>query len=138
MLDPADPAHARAEERLRTDVVAWITTVSPEGQPQSSPVWFLWDGETLLVYSRPRMPKVRNLRANPRVGIHLRTDEAGEEAVIIEGSAELADDQPPAHEEAPYVDKYATHMEGIGYSPKEFAAAYSQPIRITPSRIRAW
>ena len=30
----------------------WLTTVRPDGRPEPSPVWFLWDGETFLIYSQ--------------------------------------------------------------------------------------
>ena len=46
MLDPSDQAQARAAERLRGEQVAWLTTVRADGQAQSSPVWFLWDGDS--------------------------------------------------------------------------------------------
>ena len=65
MLDPSKPAHARAQQRLRSEQIAWLTTVRADGQAQSSPVWFLWDGQTFLLYSQPGAPKVRNLAANP-------------------------------------------------------------------------
>ena len=51
MLDTTSEAGSRAEERLRNEEIAWLTTVRPDGQPQSVPVWFLWDGEGFLVYS---------------------------------------------------------------------------------------
>ena len=71
MLDPSKPAHTRAEQRLRSERIAWLTTVRADGQAQSSPVWFLWDGQTFLLYSQPGAQKVRNLAANPKVALHL-------------------------------------------------------------------
>ena len=41
----------RCLERLRTEKAIWLTTVAPDGTPQPNPVWFTWDGETVLVYS---------------------------------------------------------------------------------------
>ena len=38
-----------ADRRLREEEVAWLTTVRSSGQPQSVPIWFLWDGETFPV-----------------------------------------------------------------------------------------
>lgn len=43
MLNLSAEASAALDERLRTEDIAWITTVTADGQPQSSPVWFLWD-----------------------------------------------------------------------------------------------
>ncbi len=38
------------EARLREEVIVWLTTVRSDGQPQSVPVWFLWDGEYVEKY----------------------------------------------------------------------------------------
>ncbi len=46
MLDTTTDAGARAESRLREEMIIWLTTVLSDGQPQSVPVWFLWEGET--------------------------------------------------------------------------------------------
>lgn len=55
MLGTTTEAGSRADRRLREEEeeVAWLTTVRADGQPQSVPAWFLWDGETFIVYSRP-------------------------------------------------------------------------------------
>jgi len=38
------------EARLRSKLMAWLTTVRPDGRPESVPVWFLVrDDETILV-----------------------------------------------------------------------------------------
>ena len=71
VLDPATPGGAWAREHLASDIVGWLTTVAPNGTPQSSVVAFLWDGESVLLYSQPDAPKVRNIAANPRVAFHL-------------------------------------------------------------------
>jgi PPOX class probable F420-dependent enzyme len=66
-LDPNEPTSARTAERLRSEIIAWLTTVAPDGQPKTTPVWFWWDGEVFHLYSRPGRPKLRNIAANPRV-----------------------------------------------------------------------
>jgi PPOX class probable F420-dependent enzyme len=73
VLDLNSRAGARADQRLRSEQILWLTTVRADGQPQASPVWFLWDGTTLLVFSRPDAQKLRNLAANPRVAVHLES-----------------------------------------------------------------
>jgi PPOX class probable F420-dependent enzyme len=66
MLDTTTEAGGRAERRLREEEIAWLTTVRSDGQPQSVPVWFFWDGEKFLVYSRPGRQKLRNIDRDPR------------------------------------------------------------------------
>ncbi|HEV3398549.1 MAG TPA: nitroreductase/quinone reductase family protein, partial [Actinomycetes bacterium] len=96
MLDPSNPAHARADRRLRSEPVAWLTTVRADGQAQSTPVWFLWDGDTFLVYSQPDAPKVGNVTANPKVSLHLNDDGAGDDVVTFEGAATVEPGTPRA------------------------------------------
>ena len=48
-------------ERLATEEIAWLTTVTGKGQPQSSPIWFLWDGESFWLRSQEHTAKVRNI-----------------------------------------------------------------------------
>ena len=138
MLDPSKPAHARAAERLRSEPVAWLTTVRADGQAQSSPVWFLWDGQTFLLYSQPGAQKVRNLAANPKVALHLGDDGAGGDIVTIEGTATLEPGSPRADRVEGYLAKYRTAIEALGYEAGPFARTYSSAIRVRPTRMRAW
>lgn len=138
MLDRSTPQGAHADERLRQDQIIWLTTVNGAGQPQSSPVWFIWDGHSFLHYSRPQNQKVRNIARNPRVALHLNDNGIGGDIVSIEGTAELTDNVPRASEHTGYVEKYREGIRRIGMTPESFAAAYSQAIRITPHRVRVW
>ena len=45
MLDETTEFGTRAARRLREEIIGWLTTVTPDGQPQPIPVWFVWDGE---------------------------------------------------------------------------------------------
>ena len=72
MIDPATKAGARAAERLEGELILWLTTVTPEGQPQSSPVWFLWiDGEIPALQPR-RHAAPRQRAGQPAGGRQLR------------------------------------------------------------------
>ena len=138
MLDPSRKAHARAAERLRTEPVAWLTTVRADGQAQSTPVWFLWDGDTFLLYSQPDAPKVGNVAANPMVALHLGDDGLGGDIVTFDGEAAVEPDTPRADRVDGYLDKYRTAIEALGYEPGPFARSYSTAIRVRPTRVRIW
>ncbi len=62
VLDTTTEAGGRAERRLREEEIAWLTTMRPDGQPQSVPVWFLWDEGIFLIYSQPGRQKLRKSR----------------------------------------------------------------------------
>ncbi|HWC39819.1 MAG TPA: pyridoxamine 5'-phosphate oxidase family protein, partial [Acidimicrobiales bacterium] len=71
-----EPGSAAAE-RLASTPLAWLTTVRRDGQPQSSYVWFHFDGTDILVASQPGTAKLRNIRGNPKVSLHLDGDGEG-------------------------------------------------------------
>ena len=85
MLDLAQPKDAHIEQRLRSELIIWLSTVRPDGRPHLVPVWFLWDGATFLIFSQPKDLKLRNLRHNPDVVLALETRDQGNEVVLIEG-----------------------------------------------------
>lgn len=138
MIDLKSESGVRAEARLRVELVAWLVTVDAHGTPAPTPVWFLWDGETVLIYSQPEKPKLRCLASNPRVALALRTDERGGALAVITGKAAVDAAAPPADQLAAYLEKYRTEIALIGSDPAAFAAEYSVPIRIRPTRLRTW
>lgn len=126
------------EDKLRDEIVVWLTTVSPEGQPQSVPVWFLWRDGVFLIYSQAGKPKLRNLEANPLVSLHFRGTRTGGDIATLEGEARRGEGHPPADEVPAYVEKYAEEIDGYGWTPRGFADDYSQPVLVTPTRVLTW
>ena len=81
-------------------MIGWLTTVTPEGQPQTFPIWFLWEDGEALIYSDRRAKRNGNIAANPRVSLHLNDDGSGGDVVIVEGEARVDDTTPPVTEHA--------------------------------------
>jgi PPOX class probable F420-dependent enzyme len=133
IFDPSTERGAHALERLDTAMAAWLTTVSPEGQPQSMPVWFTWDGSEILVYGDHRARRNRNLEANPKVSFHLPDNGNGQDIVTIEGTVRVDPDFPPPGENKAYMAKYGEWINGMG-GPAQFGQIYSMPLRIAPTR----
>ena len=117
MLDVTTEWGQHAERRLRSDIIAWLTTVGSEGRPYTVPVWFLWDGETILIFSQPQRQKIRNLRKNARITLALDDTKQGEDVVIVEGTAELLDDPNMSVILPAYVEKYGAIMQSMGWPP---------------------
>jgi PPOX class probable F420-dependent enzyme len=127
----------RAGVRLTEHMILWLTTVGPEGRPQSSPVWFLWDGaEQLLVYSLDDTARVRNIAGNPRVAANLNSNATGGDVVTMEGFARIDRDFPQAKDMAAYVAKYQPLLDDFGWTPEHFSTDYCVPILIAIDRIR--
>ncbi|MEA2652348.1 MAG: hypothetical protein QOI85_2069 [Chloroflexota bacterium] len=137
MIDPTTETGERVMSRLRDDLVAWLVTVRPDGTPMPTPVWFWWDGETMLVYSQSGKPKLRNIEGNPHVAVALRTDRLGSELAVITGDAVIDESAPKADDHGAYIAKYRSEIARLGSDPTTFAASYSVAVRITPTRLRA-
>ena len=54
---------------LQTPVHGVLTTVMPDGAPQSSIIWVDYDGQYVLINTTLERQKGRNMRANPKVTI---------------------------------------------------------------------
>jgi PPOX class probable F420-dependent enzyme len=124
--------------QLDEELVGWLTTVTASGKPQSSVVWFLREGDDLLIYSQATGKKLDNIAANQRVAFNLRGDPLGDQVVSIEATATIDESPTPAHEEPAYLAKYKGQITRLGWTPAEFAADYPILIRLTIDRIRSW
>ena len=127
----------RVEGRLHSNLMAWLTTVRPDGQPVTVPVWFLLrDDETILLYSRPEKAKLRNIAANPKVSFALDVTDIGRNIVRLEGTARRDHDQPPAQQNPAYLAKYTERIGALFGTPEQFATLFSAALIITPIRLR--
>lgn len=126
----------RVAYRLQEERIGWLTTVDSNGTPQPRPVWFLWDGETFLIYSRANTYKIRHIQARPQVSLNLDGDGLGGDIIIFTGKAWLDENAIPANELPAYIEKYKAGMKRINMTPAQFAEAYPVAIRITPAKVR--
>lgn len=122
--------------RLEDEVVIWMTTVTPKGQPQTSVVWYWWDGSDFLIYSLDPTARVRNLANNPHVSLNLDGNGRGGDVVTIEGLASLDPEASTADKMDEYVAKYRHRMNRGWGGPEGFAKKYPTAIRIRPTAVR--
>ena len=115
--------------------LAWLTTVRADGQPQTSYIWFHYDGEDIVLLSQPNTPKLRNIASNPRVSFNLDGDTAtGGGVLTIEATAEIS--RMRSDRQASYLAKYESRIrKGPWGTPDAFVASYSTAIRIAPARV---
>jgi PPOX class probable F420-dependent enzyme len=135
MLDFSTDFGKRLKKHLEQDEIIWFTSVSPKGAPSPNPVWFFWDGETILVFSQPDSFRVRNLKLNPQVALNFEsTDPHGNEVMVIIGEASLK----PANQVIPagYWAKYEKLLPDLGMTVEGMIRDYSVEIRIKPTRAR--
>jgi uncharacterized pyridoxamine 5'-phosphate oxidase family protein len=121
-----------AEQRLKKSHNYWITTVKPDGSPHTSPhtmvVWGLWQDGRLLFSTGSKSRKARNLAQNPNCVV---CTEQANEAVIVEGVAEIAD--VPARRKflAKYKPKYNFDMSSM----KDDILSMKEPVFAVRPRV---
>ena len=99
-----------AEQRLRKSHNYWITTVKPDGSPHTMVVWGLWLDGAFLFSTGSQSRKARNLAENPRCVV---CTEQAEEAVVVEGVAEIAEVPVRRVFLKKYKPKYNFDMSGM-------------------------
>jgi PPOX class probable F420-dependent enzyme len=135
----------RTERHLTGDQIAWLTTVTPSGRPAPRPVWFIWDGTAIIVYSLNDGAKLRHIQANDQVAVHFNSSAEGGDVVVINGRAERVADAPIPSRFPGFLDKYAARITQMA-TPRSgtttptawpFASLRRAPGRF-PARLPAW
>lgn len=84
-----------ALELLRSDAVATLATLNPDGSPHLSMAWVDFEDGEVVIGSITDQPKLRNIRRDPRVSLTIqtsRTNEAGLlEYLVITGTARITE-----------------------------------------------
>jgi PPOX class probable F420-dependent enzyme len=131
MLDFDSPLGQVIERRLFQEQVIWLTTVDARLTPQPRPVWFHWDGETVLIFSQPAAAKVRHISHNPRVAFNFNTDAGdGQVGVLIGEARLLGEPLDPLRLEA-YTAKYAQGIRDLEMTPDSTLAEYGTALLVT-------
>jgi PPOX class probable F420-dependent enzyme len=130
-----DRPRPSVDAALRADPVAWLSSVQADGRPHVAPVWFHWDGERIVAFSKPHARKIDNLRVRPTAMVAVGTPGPDFDVELIEATAELPD--RPASELMPegFGAKYRELLRRAGLTAQRFAEVYSQPIVLRPTRF---
>jgi len=56
---------------LEARALAHVATIGPKGEPQSTPVWFGWDGDYVLLTLTKTAQKYQNLRRDPHLALSI-------------------------------------------------------------------
>jgi PPOX class probable F420-dependent enzyme len=131
----ADP---RIQRFLDTKEIVVLATVQPDGAPLAMAMWFLHDPTVLTMISQGGLPKVRNLRRDPRVSVVAEAGGGGEtiRGVAVQGRAEFLSDGP---ERRALVDRFHGKYADL----KALWGGHDMPsdrvmFHIVPARVRQW
>ena len=136
MIDLSTPTGRRIKRRLRQEQIIWLTTVGLHGTPQPRPVWFHWDGETVLIFSQTNAAKVRHITRNSRIALNFNTDHEGGDVAVLIGDAAISREPVLPNRMKAYLRKYRQGIQDIGLTPAEMQAGYPVVILVTPQGVR--
>lgn len=135
VLDRTSEFGLRVDNLLSSNTIIWFTTVTPEGVPQPNPVWFYWDGQIIIIYSKPGSHRIKNIAHNPYVSLHLEgAGVMGDNVIVIIGLAEIKNEYKKINES--YRKKYSSYLRGTGTTWKDLKRDYSIEIKVVPIKIR--
>jgi PPOX class probable F420-dependent enzyme len=139
MIDLTTKFGQAVKTHLENEYVIWLTTVDSNLIPQPRPVWFLWENDSILIFSKPDAQKVKHIAKHSYVSVHFNTDETGDKHVmVLTGEAMIDTSCPPAKDVSAYLKKYKTGIADIHLTPESFSEEYSFAIRIKPANMRGW
>ena len=127
----------QVQGHLDNDQIVWLTTVSPSGRPAPRPVWFVWDGTAVIIYSQPDGAKLRHIAANDQVSLHFNCTPDGTDVVALSGRAEVLQGAPLPSRFPGMLDKYRGRIQAMGNT-QEWYDSYSTAIRVTVERAWAY
>ena len=104
------PTHA---DLIKQPLIGHLATVRPDGCPQSSPVWFEWDGELFRLSQNRGAQKLRNLEAHPHASLSVLDPEDPYRHVEIRLALEAIEDDP----DCAFVDSLAQRYLGRAHAP---------------------
>lgn len=132
---------AERDEFLATERTCRVATTGRDG-PHATPLWFVWDGAALWLYSIVRSQRWTDLQRDPRIGVVV---DAGQDyfelrGVEITGRAEVIGEVPrvgqPHPELAGIESTFARrYLNGADDMLHDGRHAW---LRVTPNKIASW
>jgi len=118
-----------------------VATVSADGHPHVAPLWFVWHGGSLWLYSLTRSLRWSQLRADPRTTVVVDDGvEYGElRGVELSGRAVRVGEAPRTGAPCPELDAperlFAGKYFGMDAMPHDGRHAW---LRLTPTSVASW
>ncbi len=104
---------------------AVLATITSDGTPQLTTMWYLLEEDTIVMNTKAGRIKERNMRRDPRIAICV---EDGYNYVTISGTIELIDDPEIAQRD---IYRLAVRYDGEEAASQKVADQFSKERRIT-------
>lgn len=79
---------------LETTALIHVATIGPDGEPQSNPVWFDWDGEHIKFSQTKTRQKYKNVERDPRIAVSLVDPENPYRYLEVRGEVTEVEEDP--------------------------------------------
>ena len=112
--------------------VATLATLLRSGRPQLSTVWFLAEDGVVRFSLHPDRQKVKNMQANPAIGVHIVDPENPYRYIEFRGNARIEPDTDYA-----FADRLGTKYGGVDLKAMDADRPGRMIVTVEPTRIRA-
>ncbi|MEV4432630.1 pyridoxamine 5'-phosphate oxidase family protein [Streptomyces sp. NPDC049585] len=118
-----------------------VATAGPDGRPHVGPLWYVWDGSALWLYSLTRSRRWADLRRDARVAVVVDDgQEYGElRGAELSGTAVRVGEAPRTGEPCPELQTperlFAAKYFGLAAMPHDGRHAW---LRLTPRAVVSW
>jgi PPOX class probable F420-dependent enzyme len=96
---------------LESTAVAFVSTIGPNGEPQTTPIWFVWHDGTVRFSLVEGRQKLRNLRRDPRLSVVIVDPADPTWYLELRGTADLQPDPDLAVERAAAIKYRGEHTD---------------------------
>jgi PPOX class probable F420-dependent enzyme len=117
----SEKARAFLQERR----FAVLGTINKDGSPQLTTMWYLLDGDVILMNTKAGRTKERNMRRDPRISVCI---EDGYSYVTISGTVEMVDDPQIAQRD---IYRLAVRYNGEEEARRQMEEQFSKETRVT-------
>jgi PPOX class probable F420-dependent enzyme len=129
-----------AQETLNARLIANLATFRPDGTIHLVPMWFLWDGEAIVLPTFGESRKAKNLKADPRATVMIDHSRGGFDVhgITLTGRVEIV--EPP--ESLPLIRQiHLRYITPTGMA-KDSIGGHLQgddvALRLIPERVSTW
>jgi PPOX class probable F420-dependent enzyme len=115
----------RARAFLQEPRFAVLGTINKDGCPQLTTMWYLLEGDTIVMNTKAGRTKERNMRRDPRISVCVPD---GYDYVTITGRVEMIDDPQIAQHD---IFRLAIRYDGIESAKQQMEEQFSKETRVS-------
>ena len=133
-------ARPLARELLEAPLVASLATIENDGSVHVVPIWYLWDGEAVLMATSSTSRKVRNLERDARATVMIHDSPGGVDVrgITLAGRVEIRRGEEAATTIHAVHLRYLTANGLATPSVREFLAGDDVILRFAPGSGSSW